>query len=437
MSSSKVFQPQHIVTSLGGQIVKLPRRGDVLPPAGHLLVYRDGAGDIALRHRHLVGALAVDGVADTDRHGLQAGEHIEFGQEVVGDPVDPGGVAGDHGVKPAAAPRATGRHADLPAGLAQVGAVLVEQLGRERTGSDPGGVSLQDAEHGGDPGGSDTGSDGRPAGGGVGRGHVRVGAVVDVEQGALRALQQNGLASLQRLAQQQPGVGNAVGESLRLDKQRLGYLVYVQCLPVVDLHQHLVLELQRGADLGGQELRVEYISHPDTDTGDLVLIAGPDTAAGGADLLVPEIALGDLVDGDVVGHQQMRVRGDQQLRGVDTAVLEPAQLGQQHPGIDDDAVADDVGDPGREDARRDEVQGEVLPVGQYDGMSGVVAALVAHNPLNPATEKIGGLTFALVAPLGADEDDCRHGVTPLHSWLSVSSRCATLSERAIWRAVDE
>ncbi len=43
-----------------------------------------------------------------------------------------------------------------------------------------------------------------------------IGAVVDVEQGALRALQQHGLAGLERLVEQQPGVGDAVLEALGL-----------------------------------------------------------------------------------------------------------------------------------------------------------------------------------------------------------------------------
>jgi hypothetical protein len=32
--------------------------------------------------------------------------------------------------------------------------------------------------------------------------------------------------------------------------------------------------------------------------------------------------------------------------------------------------------------------------------------------LGAATEEVGGLAFALVAPLGADQDDCRHGASP-------------------------
>ena len=146
--------------------------------------------------------------------------------------------------------------------------------------------------------------------------------MVDVEQGALGAFQQHGFAGLQRGVEQQPGVGDAVPETLRLFQQGVDHLVRVQRLAVVDLDQDLVLEFQRGLDLVGQLLRVEHVGDPDPHAGDLVLVARPDTAAGGADLLAAHVALGDLVDGHVVGQQQVRVGGDQQLGGVDAAVFE-------------------------------------------------------------------------------------------------------------------
>ena len=68
--------------------------------------------------------------------------------------------------------------------------------------------------------------------------------------------------------------------------------------------------------------------------------------------------------------------------------------------------------PGGQDSRRDQVQGELLAVGQHDGVSGIVAALVADHPLHPLAVQVGRLTLALVAPLGADEDHHRHGTLP-------------------------
>ena len=202
-------------------------------------------------------------------------------------------------------------------------------------------------------------------------------------------------------------------------EQVLQHLLGDQRLAVVDLHQHLVLELQCGIDLLGKRLLVEHIGDANPDAGDLVLVARADAATGGADLLAARVPLDDLVHRDVVRHQQMRVGGDQQAFGVDATVLESLEFVEQHAGIDHNAVADHVGDTGREDARGDEVQGEVLASRQNHGMPGVVAALIPHYPLDAAPEKIGGLTLALVAPLGADEHDCRHGV---FSRLLCSSR---------------
>ncbi len=184
-----------------------------------------------------------------------------------------------------------GGHADLAAGLGQVRAVLVEQFGRERAGADAGGVGLEDSQHRGDARRSDPGADGGAAGRRVRRGDERVGAVVDVEQGALRPLQQDGLALFQRLVQQQPGIGDAVLEPFGLGEQVLHHLGRLERLAVVDLDQHLVLEFQCALDLFGQQLLVEHVGDPDADAGDLVLVAGTDAATGGADLLAARISL--------------------------------------------------------------------------------------------------------------------------------------------------
>ena len=110
----------------------------------------------------------------------------------------------------------------------------------------------------------------------------------------------------------------------------------------------------------------------------------------------------------------MCVGGDQQPFGVHPARLESLELGEQHPGVDHHTVADDVGDTGGQDPRRDQVKREVLPRRQHHRVTGVVTPLVANDPLDATTEKVSGFTFALVTPLGADEDDCRHAV----SWVS-------------------
>ena len=82
---------------------------------------------------------------------------------------------------------------------------------------------------------------------------------------------------------------------------------------------------------------------------------------------------------------------------------------EQHGEVDDDAVADDGRDTRREDAGGQQVQ-RVLLVADDDGVPGVVAAVVLHDVVDRGAEQVGRLALALVAPLGADQHDCGHGV---------------------------
>src|SRR6202008_1694913 len=105
---------------------------------------------------------------------------------------------------------------------------------------------LQDADHGGDPGRADARTRAGATGGRVRGRDERVRAVVDVQQGALRALQQPVLAALHRLVGQQAGGGDRVEELAALLQDGVHDLVGVQRAVVVDLDQHLVLEVQCG-----------------------------------------------------------------------------------------------------------------------------------------------------------------------------------------------
>jgi hypothetical protein len=83
----------------------------------------------------------------------------------------------------------------------------VVQFGRERAAADARGVGLGDAEHVVDRVRADAGAGQRAADGGVGRGDVGIGAVVDVEQRALRALEQHRLPCLAQVVQDAGHVG--------------------------------------------------------------------------------------------------------------------------------------------------------------------------------------------------------------------------------------
>ena len=65
------------------------------------------------------------------------------------------------------------------------------EFGRERPGPDPGDVGLGNPDHVIDGLGSYAGAHHRAPSRGIGRGHERVSAVVDVEQSALSSFKEN------------------------------------------------------------------------------------------------------------------------------------------------------------------------------------------------------------------------------------------------------
>ncbi len=115
-------------------------------------------------------------------------EAVEVRDGNLVDAVDHRGIAGGHGVEPAAAAGTAGGRSVLAAhGVEHVGNLVV--LGCEWAFADAGRICLHDAHdlvhamrrHAGARAGT--------AGGRVRRGHVRVRAVVEVEEGALGAFE--------------------------------------------------------------------------------------------------------------------------------------------------------------------------------------------------------------------------------------------------------
>ena len=68
---------------------------------------------------------------------------------------------------------------------------------------------------------------------------------------------------------------------------------------------------------------------------------------------------------------------------VDAQLRQLVDLVEQRLRVDDDAVADDAGDARMQDAGRDQVQDELLPV-DVDGVPRVVAALIARDDVESA-----------------------------------------------------
>ena len=232
--------------------------------------------------------------------------------------------------------------------------------------------------------------------------------MVDVEHRGLTALEQHGLAALEGAVEHEAGVDDHGPQPVGVPEQLVDDLVDRNGAAVVDLDEQVILDVEGALDLLAQDVLVEQVLHADAEAVDLVGVGGADPAARGADLPLAEKALGHLVHRAVVRGDDVGVGADEQLRDVDAARTQSVEFTEQHLDVDDDAVGDDGGHPLGQNAARQQVQ-RVFLIADNDGVAGVITTVELDDVVDAAGEQIGGLTFSFIAPLGADDNDGRHG----------------------------
>ena len=231
--------------------------------------------------------------------------------------------------------------------------------------------------------------------------------MVHVEHGGLAALEQHGFAALECAVQLQAGVDHHRAQPFGVTQQFIGHQLRVDGTAVVQLDEQVVLLVERASDFLSQDVFVEQVLHPDAHPVDLVGVGRADPTAGGADLALTQEAFGDFVQCAVVLGNDVRVRRHLELGDVHPAARERIELFKQHFNVDHNAIADNGRDAGGEDARWQQVQG-ILLVAHHHGVPGVIAAVELHHIVDSAAEQVGGLAFAFVAPLGANQHDRGH-----------------------------
>src|SRR5712692_2821724 len=220
-AADQLLDPAHVFDRLRGQLGPRTGAGGRVLPAFDRFVNRLDRRLRALAGRKIVDLPAAEAVADADIDALEAVEDVELGQGEAVDAAGAHGLAHQHRVEPAAAPRPPGHRAELATALAEREPDVVVLLGRERPLADPGRVRLADAEHVADRARAEPAAGRRLAGDRVRGGDERIGAVVDVEQDRLRALEQDALALAPLVVEQRPHAVH-VGQHLRRHRGKLG-----------------------------------------------------------------------------------------------------------------------------------------------------------------------------------------------------------------------
>src|SRR6266699_5983798 len=124
-ATHQFLDPTDVFDGLRRQVRPGAGIGGRLLPAFDSLVDRLNSGLRALAGRQMVDFLAVQGIAGADLDRIEAIENVELGQRQPVDAAGPHGLAHQHRVEPAAAPRAAGIGAEFAATLADPAAGLV------------------------------------------------------------------------------------------------------------------------------------------------------------------------------------------------------------------------------------------------------------------------------------------------------------------------
>ena len=231
--------------------------------------------------------------------------------------------------------------------------------------------------------------------------------MIDIQQRALRPLEEDAAPARPRLIQLPPHRGGVGQQPRRNRRKRVEQRRAVHGGAAVSRPQGVVMEPQP-VHLRLQRRSVAKVADTHRPPPDLVLVRRTDATPGRADPL-PARVLAQGVQLAVERQDQRRAFRNRQRRGSHVHAL-PANgvdLVEQRPGIDDHAVAQERPLPRPHHPRRKQAQPERHAVDDQ-GMAGIVPALKAHDEIGPLAQPVDDLPLAFVAPLGAHDDDVGH-----------------------------
>ena len=297
------------------------------------------------------------------------------------------------------------------------GADLVVQLGRIGPRADPRRVGLHHPDHLVDLERPDPAAGAGAAGDRVRGRDERIAAVIEVEERALGALEQDVVAPGQGVLDQPDRVGQVGPQALAPGHRQRDQRLELELAVAGQEREEGVLVGQDSAEASPERALVDQVLDPQADPQGAVGVGRPDPAMGRADGVTAQACLHRRVLGHVVRQDQVGVPADPDLGRVDPPLGEHVQLGDQGRRVDHHARPDHAADVRVEHARRDEVELEHL-VAQDDRVAGVVATLVADGHGHLLGQEVGRLALALVAPLEADDHGGGHQVRPRAAGLA-------------------
>ena len=392
-----------------GQILKAPHTGNILRPALKFLINGLHLRQHGQRRGVVIVNLASVFIARADLDLIDAAQSVHSGEGEGGNPAGADGKAQNHQIQPAAAPRPPRYRAIFMAFVADGIPHFVKELRHKGALAYPGGIRLHDPYNLVNGLGPDACAHGDASCRGVRGRHVGIGAIVQIQQHALSALEEELLARLLGLVNHEGGIRHHGSQLFAIAQIVLQHLVIIQGLAAVNLRNQLVFLRQNRFELLGKAVLIQQVHHAEADPAGLIRIAGANAVFGGADYLIPQALLRKPVQHLVIGHDEMGPVADEKIVRLNALFVQICDFVEQGARVYDHAVADNGRLPRRKNARRNGAQLKLHPV-YIDGVSRVISPLIPDDHIGLCRQKIYKSAFAFVAPLGPEYYHSGHTV---------------------------
>ena len=168
--------------------------------------------------------------------------------------------------------------------MARVAGRLPIQFGRERPTADSGAIRLGDAQHVMQHAWPHARARRRVARDAIAGSDIGVGAVIDIQQRALRTFKQQIRACCMRVVQLARDICHHGFEHLGVTHGICKHRIELNSRRFQELRQHEVVQLQQHAKLGGKFVGVSQILYAQGASGDFVFIGRANAFAGCANL---------------------------------------------------------------------------------------------------------------------------------------------------------
>ena len=232
--------------------------------------------------------------------------------------------------------------------------------------------------------------------------------MVEVQQSPLSAFHDDVFAFRQRVSDDVLGPAHIRRKGGRPSLRLFVNLFQVDGFSAVDFCNDLALVGDDVRQPHEQVLRVQQFTHPQPGTAHFVHVRRPHAPPCRADGVIAPPFFFQLVQRDVVRHYHVGAVADPQIAGQAGAARH-LDLFDQDVGIDDHSVADHVHGVRPADAGWDEMKLERAELVDH-GVAGVVTARVPCDDRRALGQEVNDLPFSFVAPLGAYDCVCGHGI---------------------------